>query len=132
MSKKKNKQKFRCKSEAQKRAIAASYARKAAKNKGRVEAPYPHFRYYKKSKHPALIVGEQKGFKQTPQGAKETDEYKYRKVMHNEKDGNRSNEKVYPNPNPKDSRPMYIGKRIRHDDKDNFEEFPLPWKYPKK
>ncbi len=26
----------------------------------RVSAPFPHFRYYKKSGHPALIVGEQK------------------------------------------------------------------------
>lgn len=35
LSKKKNKPKFRCKSEAQKKAIAANYARKAAQNKGR-------------------------------------------------------------------------------------------------
>lgn len=46
--------------------------------------------------------------------------------------GGRNNEKIYPNPNPKDDKPMYIGKRVRHDDKDNFEDFPLPWKYPKK
>ena len=124
----KKKPKFKCKSEAQKRAIAANYARK----KGHVEVPYPHFRYYKKSKHPALIVGEQKGFKQTPQGVKDIDEYKYRKVTHSERDGRHLNEKVYPNPNPKDNNPMYIGKRVRHDEKENFEEYPLPWKYPKK
>lgn len=82
---------------------------------------FPHFRYYKKSKHPALIVGEQP-----------VDEYKYRKVMHSEKDGKRNNERVYPNPNKKDTNPMYIGKRIRHDKKKNFESKPLPWKYPKK
>lgn len=35
MSKRKGKPKFHCKSEAQKKAIAASYARKAAQNKGR-------------------------------------------------------------------------------------------------
>ncbi len=90
-----------------------------------MEAPYPHFRYYRKSKHPALIVGEQKT-------APDKDEYKYRKVMHAEKDGDRTNEKVYPNPDPRDPNPMYIGKRVRHDDKDNFEPRPLPWKYPKK
>ena len=126
---------FHCRSEAQKKAIRANYARRAAKNKygnKRVEAPYPHFRYYKKSKHPALIIGEQKNVQQTLQGKKEFDEYKYRKVMHSEKDGGRNNEKIYPNPNPKDDRPMYIGKRVRHDDKDNFEDYPLPWKYPKK
>ena len=92
------------------------------KNKsGRVEAPYPHFRYYKKSQHPALIVGEQ-----------QIEEYRYRKVMHSERDGQRNNEVVFPNPDSKESRPMYIGKRVRHDKKKNFEPFPLPWKYPKK
>lgn len=79
---------------------------------------FPHFRYYKKSKHPALIVGEQP-----------VDEYKYRKVMHSVKDGKRNNEKVYPNPDKRDKKPMYIGKRIRHDKKKNFEPTPLPWEY---
>ncbi|MBR1676955.1 MAG: hypothetical protein IJ706_06590 [Clostridia bacterium] len=82
---------------------------------------FPHFRYYYKSKHPALIVGEQP-----------VDEYRYRKVMHSDKDGKRNNEKVYPNPNPKDKNPMYIGKRVRHDKKKYFEDMPLSWKYPKK
>lgn len=126
---KKRQPKFHCKSEAQKKAIRKNYAKNAAKKKGRIEAPYPHFRYYKKSKHPALIVGERK---RTEQGKTPVDEYKYRKVMHGEKDGDRKNEMVYPNPNPKDDKPMYIGKRVRHDDKGNFEERPLPWKYPKK
>lgn len=90
-------------------------------NSSHISAPYPHFRYYKKSKHPALIVGEQA-----------IEEYKYRKVMHNEKDGGRNNEMVYPNPNKKDKKPMYIGKRVRHDKKNKFEPVPLPWKYPKK
>ena len=91
---------------------------------------FPHFRKYKKSNHPALIVGEQKGKKTDNQGKeRETDEYKYRKVMHNEKDGNSPNEKVEPNPNPKDPRSMYIGKRVRHDEKKNFGE-KYPWKYP--
>ena len=85
---------------------------------------YPHFRYYKPSQHPTLVVGEQKSNK--------GDEYRYRKVMHNEKDGRHLNEKVYPNPNPKDKEPMYIGKRVRHDVKTKFEKEPLPWKYPKK
>ena len=82
---------------------------------------YPHFRYYKKSGHPALIVGEQP-----------IDEYKYRKVMHRAKDGKKTNEKVYPNPNPKDKNPMYIGTRVRHDKKSNFRKDILPWKYPTK
>lgn len=91
------------------------------KNGSAKKEKFPHFRYYKKSKHPALIVGEQP-----------IDEYKYRKVMHSEKDGKRNNEKVYPNPDKRDKNPMYIGKRIRHDKKKNFELRPLPWKYPGK
>ena len=85
---------------------------------------YPHFRYYKPSRHPTLVVGEQSGNR--------GDEYKYRKVMHSERDGRHLNEKVYPNPNPKDKEPMYIGKRVRHDIKTRFESKPLPWKYKKK
>lgn len=118
--------------------IRRNYAKKKAENArpvqpGRVEAPYPHFRYSKKSKHPALIVGEQKGKKVDINGNEHTtEEYRYRKVMHGEKEGGRTNETVYPNPNPKDPKPMRIAKRVRHDDKEHFEEKPLPWKYPKK
>ena len=123
---KKKNGKRKCTSEAEKKAIRRFYAIQRAKEKqARVEAPYPHFRYYRKSGHPALIVGEQK----TEQNV---EEYKYRKVMHGEKDGKRTNELVYPNPRPGDPDPMYIGKRVRHDEKDNFEPRPLPWKYPKK
>lgn len=106
--------------------------KKSSKGNRRIETAYPHFRYYRKSKHPALIVGEQKGSKETAQGVKEVDEYRYRKVMHGEKDGRHLNEVVYPNPNPRDEKPMYIAKRVRHDDKEKFENSPLPWKYPKK
>ena len=80
---------------------------------------YPHFRHYLKSNHPALITGE-----------RPIDEYDYRKVMHSERDGGRPNEKVEPNPDPKDSKPMYIAKRIRHDKKKHFAKDKLPWKYP--
>ena len=100
---------------------SAAKNKTAKKNVSHISAPYPHFRYYKKNKHPALIVGEQP-----------IEEYKYRKVMHGEKDGRHLNEMVNPNPNKRDIKPMYIGKRIRHDKKNNFEEKPLPWKYPKK
>ncbi|MCM1043507.1 MAG: hypothetical protein NC548_43770 [Lachnospiraceae bacterium] len=88
---------------------------------GHVKAPYPHFRYYKKSGHPALIVDEVN-----------TDSYRYRKVMHSSKDGNRNNEKIVPNPNPADKQPMYIARRKRVDKMTTFEDKPLPWKYPKK
>ena len=87
----------------------------------RKKEEYPHFRYYKKANHPALITGEHSN-----------SEYKYRKVMHSEKDGKRNNEKVYPNPNSNDSRSMYIAKRMRHDKKKNFSNWKYPWKYPEK
>ena len=86
-----------------------------------VKETYPHFREYLKSKHPALIVDEHS-----------SDEYKYRKVMHGKKDGKRNNEEVIPNPNPRDKRPMYIGKRVRHDKKKHFSSWKYPWKYNKK
>lgn len=114
--------------------IRRNYAKKAVQKKSsaqkteRVEAPYPHFRYYRKSGHPALIVGEQKGVKDE----EEIDEYRFRKVMHGEREGDRINETVYPNPDPSDPEPMRIAKRVRHDNKENFEPRPLPWKYPKK
>lgn len=92
----------------------------AKKKNKHIKTGYPHFRYFKKSRHPALIVGE-----------KPVDEYKYRKVMHSEKDGDRKNEVVFPNPDPRDLKPMYIGKRVRHDKMNAFENRPLPWKYPK-
>ncbi len=122
MSKNKNN---RNRSPKERAAIRRYYAIHTKKEVGRVEAPYPHFRYYKKSKHPALIVGEQKT-------RQKDEEYKYRKVMHNRKDGDRTNEVIYPNPDPKDPDPMCIGKRVRHDLKENFEPKPLLWKYPKK
>lgn len=92
-----------------------------AKKKAKEKEEYPHFRKYLKSNHPALIVEEYSN-----------DEYQYRKVTHSEKDGRHLNEKVSPNPNPKDKRPMYIGKRVRHDKKINFSKWKYPWFFKKK
>ena len=86
---------------------------------------FPHFRRYKKSGHPTLIVGEQKN-------EKNKEEWNYRKVTHSYKDGRHLNEKVFPNPNPKDKKPMYIVKRVRHDEKKYFDSKPYNWKYLKK
>lgn len=80
---------------------------------------YPHFRYYLKGNHPALIVGEK------------ADSYNFRGVMHTAKDGKKNNEIVQPNPNRKDKKPMYISRRIKHDKKVFFAKNKLPWKYPK-
>ena len=97
------------------------YNKKPSPKKEKTKETYPHFRHYKKSGHPALITGEHS-----------SDEYKYRKVTHSERDGRHLNEKISPNPNKYDRRPMYIAKRTRHDKKDNFSKWKYPWKYPKK
>jgi hypothetical protein len=94
-------------------------------NKSKTRNPkketFPHFRWDEKGKHPSLIVGEQ-----------EIEEYKFRKVMHGQKDGRHLNEEVFPNPKPNDKDPMYIGKRVRHDKKRNFSQWKYPWTYPPK
>jgi len=82
---------------------------------------FPHFRKHKPSNHPALITGE-----------KSSEEYKYRKVTHSEKEGRHLNEKVEPNPNPNDKKAMYIVKRERYDKKSKFSKWKYPWKYKKK
>lgn len=87
--------------------------RKAAKKNAE---KYPHFRLYLRSKHPALIVGE-----------KDKDTYNYRKTSH-DKTGLHSSEKVFPNPNPADTKPMYIEYKIRSDSKRRFGK-KFPWKY---
>lgn len=81
---------------------------------------YPHFRFYLKGNHPALITSE-----------RTEKEYNYRGVMHSEKDGKHRNEKVYPNPDKRDKKPMYISKRVKHDKKVYFSKNKLPWRYPK-
>ena len=83
---------------------------------------FPHFRRYKPSKHrPALVEGETKNH----------DEYVFRKCTHKERNNRHINEKVVPNPDPHDPKPMYIQKKRLHDVKTNFDKKKLPWKYPK-
>lgn len=122
MSKKDNKPPRKCTSDKQKKAIRRNYAIRTAKERvGQTAAEtYPHFRHYLKSEHPALIVGEA-----------EPDEYRFRKVTHSEREGRHLNEKVLPNPNPTDDKPMYIVKRVRQDKKKYFGK-KYPWKYPPK
>lgn len=85
------------------------------------EQKYPHFRKYKKSGHPAMITGEH--------SAKE---WNYRKVMHKDRDGRHLNDKYDPNPNPLDSEPMYVARRVRYDDKKNFSTWRYRWRIKNK
>lgn len=122
-----NKRKFKCKSEAQKRAIRANYARMAEEKKKqeRIEAEYPHFRYHLKGEHPALVLDEV-----LDDNDSKNDKYLYRTVTHEDRHKRRNNDEVFPNPDPKDPEPMYIMKRKRLDNKTNFELKPLPWIVP--
>lgn len=81
---------------------------------------FPHFRKYKKSGHPALILNEYT-----------ENEYNFRKVMHAEEDGGRKNEMIDPNPDKDDPIPMGIATRVRHDKKKYFSTWIYPWKYRK-
>lgn len=80
---------------------------------------FPHFRPYKKSGHPALILGEEK------------DDYRFRRVTSSEKSGHHRNEKIEPNPDKRRNTPMYIVKQQQTDKKIYFGKR-YPWKLPKK
>ena len=108
------KPRFKCKSEAQKRAIRRSYAIKNAKTK------FPHFRFFFISRHPALILSE-KG-----------ENFSYRRVTSSEYSGHHKNEIVYPNPDPTRSEPMYIVKRVEEENQCRFSRWIYPWEYPNK
>lgn len=84
---------------------------------------YPHFRNYKKSQHPALIL------ELTKHNKTKLPVYAYRDVTHSMV---KSYDEIVPNPDPTDPKPMRINRRIRFDVPDNFSNKPLPWKYPKK
>lgn len=85
------------------------------------ESTYPHFRFYFKSQHPAMITGEHS-----------KEEWQYRKVMHGERDGRHLNETFDPNPNPSDPQPMHVARRKRHDKKENFSKWQYVWKIKNK
>jgi hypothetical protein len=97
-------------------------AKRPAANKPDKGEKFPHFRWYRKSAHPALVVGERIV----------TDEYDFKKVTSSEYEGRHLNDKIIPNPDKSKETPMYIVKRVRHDKKKNFSKDKLPWKYPKK
>ena len=82
---------------------------------------FPHFRHYKKSGHPALILGE-----------KNNEEYKFRRVTSSEFSGHHRNEVVVPNPDKRRNTPMYIVKQRQTDKKKFFSKWKYPWKMPKK
>ena len=92
-----------------------SVAKRKAKEK------FPHFRNYKKSGHPALILSNDGD-----------DKYKFRRVTSSEFSGHHRNEKIEPNPDKRRTTPMYIVKQRQSDFKKHFSTWKYSWKYPKK
>ena len=72
---------------------------------------YPHFRHYKKSGHPALIL--------SPEG---DDKYKFRRVTSSEFSGHHKNEKIEPNPDKRRKSCKYCKSRI--------EDYHIPNHHP--
>ena len=82
---------------------------------------FPHFRYYFKSRHPALILKEE-----------DSEKYRFRRITTSELSGHHKNEKVDPNPDRTRSTPMYIVKAEQTDKKKRFSPWKYPWVYSKK
>lgn len=101
---------------------SASVKRKPKKREVFVDAPYPHFRFYRKSGHPALILKE----------VNEGKDYLFRRTSHEDSVARKSGYEVLEkNPNPNDPKPMFIERRKRRDRKIAFYRIPLNWKYKK-
>ena len=95
--------------------------KKSSSKPKKTKEKFPHFRHYKKSGHPALILSE------------DTEEkYKFRRVTSSEFSGHHRNERIEPNPDKRRKTPMYIVKQRQSDYKKNFSTWKYPWKFPKK
>ena len=95
--------------------------KKSSTNTRKTKEIFPHFRHYKKSGHPALILSEDT-----------KDKYKFRRVTSSEYSGHHRNECINPNPDSRRKTPMYIVKQRQSDYKKNFSSWKYPWKFPKK
>lgn len=97
--------------------------KKSFRTPGRTEETYPHFRHYKVSGHPALILSED---------SEDKAKYKFRRVTSSEFSGHHRNECIDPNPDKRRNKPMYIVKQRQSDYKTKFSAWKYPWKFPKK
>ena len=95
--------------------------KKPSSNPKKTREKFPHFRHYKKSGHPALIISEDINEK-----------YKFRRVTSSEFSGHHRNERIEPNPDKRRKTPMYIVKQRQSDKKTKFSSWKYPWKYPQK
>ncbi|MDE6474347.1 MAG: hypothetical protein K2L70_04545 [Clostridia bacterium] len=122
--------KFKCKSEEQKRAIKASYARKAEREKKQIvkktdqfPKKFPFWARFKPNKNrPTLVIDEEKVKRKNSDII--DDCFVHRESIHGS-DKNRKYieskdyEEIYPNPDPNDPDPMYL-KRPQKDLKNKF------------
>ena len=100
---------------------------------------YPHFRYFRRGKHPALVVtltdsnngdGKVYGYHATTHGESGVDRTQYiGKSIVKDKHG-RSYRVIYPNPDEDDKYPMLVICRRRYSSPTNFADDPLAWNCP--
>ena len=117
---KKKKPKFKCTSEAQKKAIRRSYAIKSSKCKGNNGLFKLHFRRFKKQegkkgeevRHPKLIIGEYGNY------------YDFMGLTESTKRGHHKNIELFHNPKKGDKRVVYLRDEKRRDIKENFYPYP--------
>lgn len=137
MSKKKNKPKFRCKLDAQKKAIAANYARIAAQKKHSTLSPqqpkpqpqsvsipkkefpdnFPFWARFKPNKNRTTLVIDEEQVKRKNSDTVD-DCFVHREAIHCDDDNkyvlSGDYEKVSPNPDTSDSSPMYLKRPHKH------------------
>lgn len=135
LSKKRKQPKLRCKSEAQKKAVAANYARIAAQNKqqsksqlklqpktsvaSKKEFPdkFPFWARFKPNKNRTTLVIDEEQIKRKNSDMVD-DCFVHREAIHCGDDNkyvlSGDYEKVYPNPDTSDNSPMYLKRPHKH------------------
>lgn len=123
---KKNKPKFHCKNEAQKRAIRANYARKAAATKTspsvkvtekKFPDKFPFWARFKPNKGRTTLVIDEIQLKRNNSDV-EDDYFVHREAIHCTEDNryvlSGDYEKISPNPDKTDKNPMYLKRPHKH------------------
>ena len=135
LGKKRKQPKFRCKSEAQKRAIAANYARMAAQKKRSAPPPqqpkpqspitpkkefpdkFPFWARFKPNKNRTTLVIDEEQVKRKNSDTVD-DCFVHREAIHCDDDNkyvlSGDYEKVFPNPDTSDNSPMYLKRPHKH------------------
>ena len=130
---KKRQPKFRCKSEAQRKAIAASYAKKAAQKERSVPSSsqsknvaaskkgfpdkFPFWARFKPNKNRTTLVIDEEQVKRKNSDTVD-DCFVHREAIHCDDDNkyvlSGDYEKVFPNPDTSDNSPMYLKRPHKH------------------